>query len=130
MINQIFRYLISIWRSFFPLSIIGAFGLGLCLSLVLAGCTSTQPTTSLENSTPTKAKVVRFGYQKTSILLRTKGVIEKRLSPEGISVKWIEFPAGPQLLEAMNVGSIDIGPVGESPPIFAQAAGASLIYID
>jgi sulfonate transport system substrate-binding protein len=35
----------------------------------------------------------------------------------------------PQLLEALNVGSIDFGTVGEAPPIFAQAAGADLVYV-
>lgn len=38
-------------------------------------------------------------------------------------------PAGPQLLEGLNVGSIDFGTVGEAPPIFAQAAGADLVYV-
>jgi sulfonate transport system substrate-binding protein len=32
-------------------------------------------------------------------------------------------------LEALNVGSIDFGDVGEAPPIFAQAAGAPLAYV-
>lgn len=45
------------------------------------------------------------------------------------SVKWVEFPAGPQLLEGLNLGSIDVGYVGEAPPIFAQAAGAKFAYI-
>jgi sulfonate transport system substrate-binding protein len=44
-------------------------------------------------------------------------------------VAWTEFPAGPQLLEAMNVGAIDFGTTGETPPIFAQAAGAPLVYV-
>ena len=42
---------------------------------------------------------------------------------------WTEFPAGPQLLEAVNVGAIDFGNTGEAPPIFAQAAGAPLVYV-
>ena len=44
-------------------------------------------------------------------------------------MKWVEFPAGPQLLEGLNVGSVDVGFVGEAPPIFAQAAGAQFVYI-
>lgn len=119
-------------KSFFPNSILGAFVAGLCLSLLFAACTSNNPpnpTAQSGNSTQNKAALVRFGYQKSEILLKAKGVLEKRLSPEGISVKWIEFPAGPQLLEAMNANSIDFGHVGESPPIFAQAAGASLTYV-
>ncbi|VDR28626.1 Putative aliphatic sulfonates-binding protein precursor [Raoultella terrigena] len=33
------------------------------------------------------------------------------------------------MLEALNVGSIDIGSTGDIPPIFAQAAGADLVYV-
>nr|WP_269841089.1 sulfonate ABC transporter substrate-binding protein [Paucibacter sp. M5-1]MCZ7883557.1 sulfonate ABC transporter substrate-binding protein [Paucibacter sp. M5-1] len=74
---------------------------------------------------------LRIGFQKygTLTLLKAKGDLEKRLAPQGITVKWAEFPAGPQLLEGLNVGSIDFGTVGEAPPIFAQAAGADLVYV-
>ncbi len=76
-------------------------------------------------------KQLRIGYQKygTLTLLKARGTLEKRLAPQGVAVKWVEFPAGPQLLEGLNVGSIDVGFVGEAPPIFAQAAGAQLAYI-
>jgi sulfonate transport system substrate-binding protein len=43
-------------------------------------------------------------------------------------VTWTEFQAGPQLIESLNVGAADFGPVGEAPPIFAQAAGANIVY--
>ncbi|AGW90968.1 sulfonate ABC transporter substrate-binding protein [Cupriavidus necator] len=77
------------------------------------------------------AKVLRIGYQKygTLTLLKARGTLEKRLAPQGITVKWTEFPAGPQLLEGLNVGAVDFGTVGEAPPIFAQAAGAQLVYV-
>jgi len=76
-------------------------------------------------------KEVRIGYQKygTLTLLKGRGTLEKRLAEKNITVKWTEFPAGPQLLEGLNVGSIDFGTVGEAPPIFAQAAGANLVYV-
>lgn len=76
-------------------------------------------------------KEVRIGYQKygTLTLLKGRGTLEKRLREKNIAVKWTEFPAGPQLLEGLNVGSIDFGTVGEAPPIFAQAAGANLVYV-
>jgi sulfonate transport system substrate-binding protein len=74
---------------------------------------------------------VRIGYQKygTLTLLKGRGTLEKRLAEKNITVKWTEFPAGPALLEGLNVGSIDFGTVGEAPPIFAQAAGANLVYV-
>jgi len=44
-------------------------------------------------------------------------------------VQWVEFPAGPQLLEALAVGSLEFGLTGDSPPVFAQAAGKDLLYV-
>jgi sulfonate transport system substrate-binding protein len=75
--------------------------------------------------------VIRIGYQKygTLVLLKARGSLEKRLAPLHVEVKWTEFPAGPQLLEGLNVGAIDFGIAGEAPPIFAQAAGADLVYV-
>ncbi|RSZ37051.1 MULTISPECIES: sulfonate ABC transporter substrate-binding protein [unclassified Variovorax] len=76
------------------------------------------------------ARQFRIGHQKGYLtLLKGRGTLEKRLAPLGVSVKWTEFTAGPVQLEALNVGSIDFGDVGEAPPIFAQAAGAPLAYV-
>ena len=78
------------------------------------------------------AKELRIGYQKSAslfVLQKAQGTLEKQLAPLGVGVKWVEFPAGPQLLEGLNVGAVDVGYVGEAPPIFAQAAGAKFVYI-
>ncbi|NML17629.1 sulfonate ABC transporter substrate-binding protein [Azohydromonas caseinilytica] len=78
------------------------------------------------------AVTLRVGYQKSAslfVLQKAQGTLEKRLAALGAGVQWVEFPAGPQLLEGLNVGSVDVGYVGEAPPIFAQAAGANFIYI-
>ncbi|MDH1074453.1 sulfonate ABC transporter substrate-binding protein [Pseudomonas nitroreducens] len=74
---------------------------------------------------------LRIGYQKygTLVLLKARGTLEKRLAEQGVKVQWTEFPGGPQLLEGLNVGSIDFGVTGETPPVFAQAAGADLVYV-
>ena len=77
------------------------------------------------------ADTLRIGYQKygTLVLLRADGSLDKRLAEKGVDVRWTEFPAGPQLLEGLNVGSVDFGTTGETPPVFAQAAGADLLYV-
>lgn len=76
-------------------------------------------------------KVVRIGYQKYGklVLLKSKGTLEPRLKALGYDVKWTEFQFGPPLLEAINVGAIDFGNTGETPPVFAQAAGAPIRYV-
>ncbi|WP_159339195.1 MULTISPECIES: sulfonate ABC transporter substrate-binding protein [unclassified Leclercia] len=73
---------------------------------------------------------LRIGYQKGSVsmvLAKSHQLLEKRYPDTKFS--WVEFPAGPQMLEALNVGSIDLGSTGDIPPIFAQAAGADLLYV-
>ena len=73
---------------------------------------------------------IRIGYQKNGVLViaRQRATLEQHFAPQGIAVKWVEFSSGPPMLEAMNVGSIDYGAVGDSPPVFAQAAGAAIVY--
>lgn len=75
-------------------------------------------------------KEIRIGYQKNGVLViaRQQATLEKYFKPLGIDVKWVEFSSGPPMMEAMNVGSVDYGAVGDSPPVFAQAAGAAIVY--
>lgn len=76
------------------------------------------------------AKEVRIGYQKTGVLViaRQQGTLEKRFTSSGTQVKWVEFTSGPPMMEAISNGSVDFGAVGDSPPIFAQAANANIVY--
>lgn len=76
------------------------------------------------------AKEVRIGYQKNGVLViaRQQATLEKHFGAKNINVKWVEFSSGPPMLEAINVGSVDYGAVGDSPPIFAQSAGAAIVY--
>ncbi len=77
-------------------------------------------------------ETVRIGYQKSSTLitlLKTQGTLEKALKADNIDVSWHEFPSGLPLLEALNVGNVDISAdVADTVPIFAQAAQAKLTY--
>lgn len=95
--------------------------------LSAAALVSALPQAALAQSKGT----LRIGFQKygTLTILKARGTLEKRLAAQGIDVKWTEFPSGPVLLEGLNVGSVDFGTVGEAPPIFAQAAGANLVYV-
>ncbi len=73
---------------------------------------------------------LRIGYQKSAanlVIVKQSGWLEQRLP--NTKVSWIEFPAGPQLLEALSVGALEFGLTGDSPPVFAQAAGKDLLYV-
>lgn len=84
-------------------------------------------------STAEPAKTVRIGLQKSSSLatiLRTNGELEKRFAALDFAVTWKEFTSGLPLLEALNVGAIELSAdVADTVPIFAQAAGAKLTYV-
>ncbi|QHW31227.1 sulfonate ABC transporter substrate-binding protein [Paenibacillus rhizovicinus] len=111
----------------------------LSMVTVLAACGSNDSNSASNSSNSASnsskgasgSKEIRIGYQKygTVNILKAKGTLDKRLEAEGYKITWTEFPGGPQLLEALNVGSIDIGHTGEAPPIFAQAADAPLVYL-
>lgn len=95
--------------------------LGLGLSLGLLAALPAQAETQL-----------RIGYQKSSTLislLKSQGTLEKALADQDIRVSWHEFASGQPLLEALNVGNIDLSAdVADTVPVFAQAAGAQLAY--
>jgi len=44
-------------------------------------------------------------------------------------ISWKSFTSGPPLLEALNAGAIDIGGVGNTPPLFAAAAKSKITVV-
>lgn len=90
--------------------------------MMLTGCSKDQAQETI---------TLNIGFQKYGILpiVKERGNLEKALEAQGVQVKWVEFPAGPQLLEGLNVGSVVLGEAGEAPPIFAQAANSNLVYV-
>ncbi|MDR2368341.1 MAG: aliphatic sulfonate ABC transporter substrate-binding protein [Deltaproteobacteria bacterium] len=77
-------------------------------------------------------KKVRIGYQKSStllILLKGQGTLEKVLGPKGVTVEWNEFTSGLPMVEALNVGALDLSAdVADTVPLFAQSAGTEYTY--
>jgi len=93
-----------------------------------------QKSVTAEQAQPEKGEplTVRIGYQKigSPFLLKERSEsLDKVLAASGARVEWIEFQAGPPILEAMRGGSVDIGYVGETPPVFAQAGGVPFVYV-
>lgn len=90
-------------------------------AMMLSGCAKKEAETVTLN----------IGFQKYGLLpiIKERGTLEASLKEQGVNVKWVEFPAGPQLLEGLNVGSVSFGEAGEAPPIFAQAANSNLVYV-
>lgn len=94
-------------------------------SLALAAC-------GAKGGKDAKDKGVVFATQKNGVpfLAQQRGEFEKRLAARGIGpVKWVEFPSGPPLIEAIRAGAVDIGLVGDTPVVYAQVANTDLYYV-
>lgn len=103
------------------------------LTLGLSACqkTESQPAEkTTKESADQPIENISIGFQKSALNLlvtREQKLLEKEF-PDA-KIEWREFPAGPQMLEALAVGAVDVGYVGNTPPIFAQAADKDLSYV-
>ena len=65
---------------------------------------------------------LNIGDQKgtgAQALLQAAGLISKL----PFKADWTDFTSGPPMLQAMGSGSVDIGGVGDAPPVFAASGG-------
>jgi aliphatic sulfonates family ABC transporter substrate-binding protein len=87
--------------------------------------------TSATSGPASAGTVVRIGYQRFGLLwmLRTSGALDRALAARAATVSWTEFPSGVELVEALRVGTLDLGVVGEGPPLLAQAMQAPFVYL-
>ena len=98
----------------------------------ITACSNEQSSTAKQAPTTAEQKIEQLtvGFQKSALNL-VVAQQEKWLEQQfpDAKIEWREFPAGPQMLEALAVGAVDFGYVGNTPPIFAQSADKALYYI-
>lgn len=103
------------------------------LALVALSCKShVPPAAAPSGNEPRAERVLKIGYQKIGVpfLLKERAqTLQKQLAERHTRLEWVEFQAGPPVLEAMRAGAVDIGYVGETPPVFAQAGGVPFVYV-
>jgi sulfonate transport system substrate-binding protein len=101
------------------------------ITLVIRIAVAVMAAACIFSASAAELKEIRIGYQKSGFFpaVKQRRTLEAVFGPLGVEVKWVEFAFGPPLLEALNTGNIDYGPTGDTPPIFAQAASANLLYV-
>lgn len=102
----------------------------LLLPLALLAATACTPASGADAGGSTDGKgdlVLNVGDQKggAEAVLRAAG----ELDDLPYRVKWSTFTSGPPLLEAINAGAVDIGGVGNTPPVFAAGAKSKITVI-
>jgi sulfonate transport system substrate-binding protein len=103
--------------------------------LAAAACSSSSSssTSAASSSTATPSASSSSAVNLSSVTLNVgdqKGTgAEATLMAAGLlsslpfKVNWSDFTSGPPMLEAMASGSVDIGGVGDAPPVFAASGG-------
>src|ERR1700761_3238595 len=86
---------------------------------------STGSASAPSSTTNVSDVTLTIGDQKgtgAEALLQAAGLINKL----PFKVKWVDFTSGPPMVQAMGSGSVDIGGVGDAPPVFAAAGGSKV----
>jgi sulfonate transport system substrate-binding protein len=94
------------------------------LALLVSACGG-DATAGTGNDTDGKGSLtLNVGDQKggSEAVLRAAG----ELDDLDYTIKWSTFTSGPPLLEAVNAKAVDIGGVGNTPPVFAAGAGSKI----
>jgi sulfonate transport system substrate-binding protein len=110
----------------------------LLCAVFVAACGSSASSTSQSSATAATAATVASGGSAnlSGVTLRIGDQAgtgaEAVLSAAGLlsklpfKVSWSDFTSGPPMLQAMSAGALDVGGVGDAPPVFAAAGGAKI----
>ncbi|KKD08909.1 ABC transporter substrate-binding protein [Streptomyces sp. WM6386] len=94
------------------------------LALLLTACGGNASAGTGSDTDGQGSLTLDVGDQKggSEAILRAAG----ELKSLDYKIKWSTFTSGPPLLEAVNAKAVDIGGVGNTPPVFAAGAGSKI----
>ena len=90
-----------------------------------SGASASGSASAPSSTTNVSDVTLTIGDQKgtgAEALLQAAGLISKL----PFKVKWVDFTSGPPMVQAMGSGSVDIGGVGDAPPVFSAAGGSKI----
>jgi sulfonate transport system substrate-binding protein len=110
------------WTTRTALTLAGLVALTACSS-----ASGNQEAVREDGSVDLSKVTLRVGDQKggSQALLEAAG----KTDDLPYDVTWKSFTSGPPLLEALNAGAIDVGGVGNTPPLFAAAAKSDISVV-
>jgi len=109
---------------------------GTAAVLAAAACSSSSSSPAASSSSGSSSSgpanvssvTLNIGDQKgtgAQAVLQAAGLISKL----PFKASWSNFTSGPPMLQAMGAGSVDIGGVGDAPPVFAASGGEQVAIV-
>jgi sulfonate transport system substrate-binding protein len=106
----------------------GLLAIGLAATACSSGSGSTGSSSSTAGTTSLSGVTLHVGDQAgtgAEAVLTAAGLIRKL----PFKVAWSDFTSGPPMLQAMSGSAVDIGGVGDAPPVFAAAGGEKIAIV-
>lgn len=102
--------------------------------LVLAGLAAASvafAASSAQAQTPKEIRVDFATYNPVSLVLKERGILEKALASEGVSVRWVQSAGSNKALEFLNAGSLDFGSTAGAAALIGKVNGNPIksIYV-
>jgi sulfonate transport system substrate-binding protein len=93
---------------------------GLFACALLAGL---APASRLAADKPKEIRIDWATYNPVSLLLKSKGLLEKEFAKDGIAIVWVQTVSSANALQFLNAGSIDFGSSAGSAALVARING-------
>jgi sulfonate transport system substrate-binding protein len=100
--------------------------------LVLSAVAATiAPRGALAADKPSEIRIDWATYNPVSLMLKSKGLLEKEFAKDGIGVRWVQTLGSNKALEFLNAGSIDFGSSAGAAALIARINGNPIksIYV-
>ncbi|MFD9332695.1 ABC transporter substrate-binding protein [Streptomyces sp. NPDC060065] len=97
------------------------------LALILSACGGNSAADTGSGTDGKGSVTLNVGDQKggSEAVLRAAGELDNLT----YKIKWSTFTSGPPLLEAVNAKAVDVGGVGNTPPVFAAGANSKISVV-
>jgi sulfonate transport system substrate-binding protein len=99
-----------------------------CSSSTSSGSTAANTSPSATGSVHLSSVTLNVGDQKgtgAQAILTAAGLLNKL----PFHVNWSDFTSGPTMVQAMSTSAVDIGGVGDAPPVFAASGGENIVIV-
>lgn len=79
--------------------------------------------TNVNAQSPKEIRVDFATYNPVSLVLKERGILEKALASEGVSVRWVQSAGSNKALEFLNAGSLDFGSTAGAAALIGRVNG-------